>query len=133
MKHKGRLNPNRIRRLVEELAEQGFVVAGDDAARAEVLTELDYALHPSVHERRVPSFGAVVTPTTDPWTWDEPTQLHITRRPLGAFSVDAARRFADGLSSWLIRMSSGLDELAVCDRPAGSERDLVVLAEAMDA
>lgn len=126
-------NTNRIRRLVEELADEGYVVPGDPATRQLVHAELDYALHPSVHERRVPSFGSAVAPTTDPWSWDEPTQLQINRRPLGAFSVAAARRFADGLSSWLIRMDDGSDELAVFDRPAGSERDLVVLAEAMDA
>lgn len=133
MKQPARSNANRIRRLVEELADEGFVLPGEPASQSLVLSELDYALHPSVHERRVPSFGAVVAPTTDPWSWDEPTQLTITRRPLGAFSVTAARRFADGLSSWLIRMADGRDELAVFDRPAGSERDLVVLAESLDA
>ncbi len=45
----------------------------------------------------------------------------------------AARRFADGLSSWLLRRTDGMDELIVFDRPAGSERDLVVLASAFGA
>lgn len=133
MKPSERSNANRIRRLVEELADEDVDLPADPTTRSLVLHELDYALHPSVHERRVPSFGAIVAPTTDPWTWDEPTQLTITRRPLGNFSVKAARRFADGLSSWLIRMADGRDELAVFDRPAGSERDLVVLADALDA
>lgn len=128
-----RSNANRIRRLAEELADEGFEVASDPVTRALVHAELDYALHPAVHERRVPSFGAIVEPRADPLRWDEPTLLTITHRPLGSFSLKAGRRFADGLSSWLVRRSDGRDELAVFDRPAGSERDLVVLAEAMDA
>ena len=44
-----------------------------------------------------------------------------------------ARRFADGLSSWLIRRSDDEDEWAIFDRPSGSERDLVVLAEVLGA
>jgi hypothetical protein len=128
-----RSNANRIRRLAEELAEDGFVLASDPVSRALVLDELDYALHPAVHERRVPSFGSIVQPGADPQRWDEPTLLTITHRPLGAFSIKAGRRFADGLSSWLVRRADGADELAVFDRPAGSERDLVVLAEAMEA
>ena len=47
--------------------------------------------------------------------------------------LTGSRLFADGLASWLIRRIDGDDEWAVFDRPAGSERDLVVLAEAMAA
>jgi hypothetical protein len=81
----------------------------------------------------VPSFGSIVEPLADPLRWDEPTLLTITHRPLGAFSIKAGRRFADGLSSWLVRRADGADELAVFDRPAGSERDLVVLADVLEA
>ena len=62
---------------------------------------------------------------------------HPARRSPAATSArrrsSGGRRFADGLSSWLVRRLDGPDELAVFDRPAGSERDLVVLAEAMGA
>ena len=47
--------------------------------------------------------------------------------------LNGSRLFADGLASWLIRRVTGDDEWAVFDRPAGSERDLVVLAETMGA
>ena len=47
--------------------------------------------------------------------------------------LSGARLFADGVASWLIRRMSGHDEWAVFDRPAGSERDLIVLAESMGA
>ena len=125
--------PARIRRLVEELGETDFVLGGTEAWRAMVLEELDYALRPAIHERRIPTFGAIVEPTNDQAKWDAETQLTITHRPIGAMSLAAARRFADGLSSWMMRRLDGRDEVAVFDRPAGSERDLVVLAEAFGA
>jgi hypothetical protein len=130
--------PARLRRLVEELEESGFAFDGSSASapdewRQMVLVELDYALRPAVHERRVPSFGSIIEPTTDRAAWEPATQLTITGRHLGEAPLSGGRRFADGLSSWLVRRSDGRDELAVFDRPAGSERDMVVLAEALGA
>jgi hypothetical protein len=57
----------------------------------------------------------------------------MSRTPLGEHPLTDARRFADGLSSWLVRRSGASDEWVVFNRPAGSERDLVVLAEALGA
>jgi hypothetical protein len=127
-----RTAPARLRRLTEELAEGGLDVDGL-RSRDLLLEEVDYALHPPVHERRVASVGAIVEPTTEPAGWGRDTALGITRRPVGEMPLDSARLFADGLSSWLIRCSDGTGEWAIFDRPAGSERDLVVLAEAMGA
>jgi hypothetical protein len=119
--------------LIEELDEIGFRLDGPDAWRSIVFEELDYALRPAVHERRVPTFGAIVEPSTDPETWAAATQLEITHGPIGAMTHAAARRFADGLSSWMLRRTGGPDEIAVFDRPSGSERDLVVLSEGLGA
>jgi hypothetical protein len=44
-----------------------------------------------------------------------------------------ARRFADGISSWILRRTDGTNDWMVFDRPAGSERDLVVIAEVFKA
>lgn len=122
-----------LRRLVDELAEAGLDLSGAQPWHELVLAELDYARRPKVHERRIPSYGAFIGPTVSAWAWEEATDLTIERRPIGDRSTDAARRFADGVSSWLIRHVDGRDEWAVFDRPAGSERDLVVLAEALGA
>ena len=127
------MNTARLRRLREELGEAGLVLDPDAERDELVLTEIDYALRPTVHERRVPSVGAIIAPTTPSETWELGTQLTITRRPVEAMPLSGSRLFADGLSSWLIRWTSGADEWAVFDRPAGSERDLVVLAETMGA
>ena len=127
--------PGRVRRLAEELDEEGLAAAlgTDESCRSLVLTELDYALHPAVHERRIPSYGSIIGPSTDEATWSDETELTITRRAIPRFPLAEARRFADGLSSWLLRPVEGVAESVVFDRAAGSERDLVVLAEVMGA
>ena len=81
----------------------------------------------------MPSVGAIIEPTTPEETWEDGTQLRITRRPVEAMPLNGTRLFADGLSSWLLRRHDGTDEWVVFDRPAGSERDLVVLAETFGA
>jgi hypothetical protein len=117
------------------LEEGGLVLPTDDGHRAMVIDEIDHALRPVIHERRVVSSGTVIAPASDPATWEAGTDLEITHKPLRSQSLDAARRFADGLSSWLLRCADGdreWNEWMVFDRPAGSERDLVVLASVFD-
>lgn len=125
--------PARQRRLEEELEEAGLAVEGSDESRALLLEEIDHALRPPVHERRVVSNGTILDPRSDPATWESATQLTITRGPADPQPLPVARLFADGLSSWLLRRTDGANEWMVFDRPAGSERDLVVLANAFDA
>ena len=98
-----------------------------------LIEEIDQALRPPVHERRTSSSGTILEPESDPAAWASETQLDITRTPLGQQPLPAARRFADGLSSWLLRRTDGRNELIVFDRPAGSERDIAVLAHVLDA
>ena len=125
--------PARIRRLREELEEAGFRFDGSAAWSEVLLDEIERTVHPPVHERRVSSMGAIIDPRSDPATWEAATDLRIVERPTGEQPLVWARRFADGLSSWLIRRSNGPDAWAVFDRPAGSERDLGVLSAAFDA
>lgn len=126
-------SPGQRRRLIEELAEVGLDLDGSQGWHALAVTEIDYALRPPVHERRVPGVGAIIDPTTDARVWEEGTALTIERRAVGERSTGSARRYADGRSSWLVRRVDHYDEWAVFDRPAGSERDLVVLAEVLGA
>jgi hypothetical protein len=123
----------RLRRLAEELDDAGLTLGGTEAFRDLVVEEVDYALRPAVHERRVASTGTILEPKSEPATWAALTQLDIARGTLDQQPLEAARRFADGLSSWLLRRTDGMSEWVVFDRPAGSERDLVVLAGVFDA
>ncbi|HEY4332254.1 MAG TPA: diadenylate cyclase [Ilumatobacteraceae bacterium] len=129
----GQRNASRQRRLVEELAEVGLVLDDTEAWHRLIVAELAYAMWPTVHERRVPTYGAIIDPNEDPNTWSGETQLSISLRPIGDRPLMSARRYADGLSSFLIRSVDGTGQWAVLDRPAGSERDLVVMAEAFGA
>jgi len=125
--------PRRLQRLAEELEESGLQLTGSGAFRAILVEEVDHALRPPVHERRVVSSGTILDPMSDPASWSAGTQLDISRQPLNEQPLPAARRFADGLSSWIIRRTDGTTEWMVLDRPAGSERDLVVLANVLEA
>jgi hypothetical protein len=120
----------RLRRLGEELEEAGLPL-GDDAEL--LLEEVDHALRPPIHERRVPSTGTILDPTTPRDTWGLGTDLEITLSRIGDQPLEAARRFADGMSSWLVRRHDGPPEWLVFDRPAGSERDLGVISRALGA
>jgi hypothetical protein len=124
--------PRRLQRLAEDLEDSGLPREGSDAFRELLVYEIDHALRPAVHERRVASNGTILEPRSDPATWAVGAQVEFTRGPVDQPLADA-RRFADGLSSWLLRASDGTNEWMVFDRPAGSERDLVVLAEVLDA
>jgi hypothetical protein len=123
----------RLRRLAEELEESGLRSDETTAAREVLMEEIDQALRPPVHERRTASSGTILEPASEPALWASETQLDITRTPLGQQPLPAARRFADGLSSWLLRRIDGRNELIVFDRPAGSERDIAVLAHVLEA
>lgn len=123
----------RLGRLAEELEEAGLPSQGSGAFRSMLIEEIDLALRPPVHEHRIPSGGTILDPRSDPSRWSAGTQLEIARQPLGRQPLTAARRFVDGISSWLMRRSDGATEWVVFDRPAGSERDLVVLAGVFEA
>lgn len=120
----------RIRRLAEELDEVDPAILAAFADPSALLEELDYALRPVVHEHRVPSYGAIVEPATELGAWPDAAGLTVTRRRVEELRDDTVRLLADGVSSWVVRSRSGVDDLVVFDRSVGSERDLTVLVEA---
>ena len=98
-----------------------------------LLEEIDHALRPPVHEHRIASGGTIIEPASDPSAWAPGTQLVITSKP--------ARSPTSGRGAALCRRAFELalaprrrqNEWVVFDRPAGSERDLVVMASVFDA
>lgn len=128
-----RVTTGRLRRLAEELTEEELGVV-ERSSRPDVLVdEVDYALRPPRHERRVPSYGSFVLPVGPIEEWVGRTGLSVVTSRTTDVLDDVVRRYADGLSSWTVRSATGVDAMVVFDRPAGSERDLVVLAAASGA
>lgn len=123
----------RLARLAEELEENGLPLDDAGPPRTVLLDEIDYALRPAVHERRVPSTGTILSPRASPTGWSAQTKLAVSRASMDGQPLMAARRYADGLSTWLLRWDDGSVDWLVFDRPAGSERDLVVLASKLEA
>lgn len=123
--------PRQLARLTEELDEIGLRWDGREPWHPLAVAALDYARRPAVFERKAPSFGAIVAPTTDAACWSAETNIAIELRPFQSSRwMTMAGLFADGLSTWVLLNADGQHRAAVFDRPAGSERDLVVLAEA---
>jgi hypothetical protein len=118
---------------VEELAEVELEWDGQEPWHELAVAALDYARRPRTFEHRTPSFGAIIGATTDSSTWEPITGLHIERRPLNGPWIDTAYLYADGIASWIALDPKGTHTGLVFDRPAGSERDLVVIAEATGA
>jgi len=133
METQRRVTPGRLRRLTEELLEEQLGVVERSSAPDVLVDEIDYALRPPRHERRVPSYGSFVLPTGALDQWVARTGLSVVGRKTTNVVDDDARRYADGLTSWTLRTNGGVDALVVFDRPAGSERDLVVLAASSGA
>ena len=102
---------------------------GQVSSRHALLEELDYALRPPVHEGRVPTYGAVLTPGSEPDAWQAITGMAVHHRLARRLSNVATRRFADGMTSWVVRRADGTTELVVFDRFVSSERDLVIVSE----
>jgi len=123
----------RIRRLGEELDELAPGVLASVSSPEAFLVELAYAQRPPIHERRVPSYGAFVEPTTALPAWAETVGFDVSRRNVAELTDAAVRRFADGIVSWAVRWTDAVDDLVVFDRSVGSERDLSVLAKATGA
>ncbi len=105
-------NPaRRLRRLAEALEDEGVPELAGSGVAPLVLDELDYALRPRVHERRVPTYGSFVVPAIDPAAWEKVTTLEVDRRRFDQFDDRFSRLFADGLSSWALRSEEGITEL----------------------
>jgi DNA integrity scanning protein DisA with diadenylate cyclase activity len=123
----------RLTRIAEELREEVPGVFETLDHPNVVLSELNYAIRPRVHEGRVPTYGAVVVPRSDPTEWESLTGMAISHRLTRSLSNDATRMFADGMTSWVLRRPDDTTELVVFDRLVSSERDLVIVAETSGA
>ncbi|MEM9033900.1 MAG: diadenylate cyclase [Actinomycetota bacterium] len=119
-----------LRRLHDELSEDGVRLPAHPWVVAAALDELDHARRPPVFERRTPVYGSIVFgPTTAPSTCGRIAELV----DLGMLDLDAARRFADGRSSFLVRSLDQQLMLACFERSVQYEADLVEIQQATGA
>lgn len=125
-----RTSAGRLRRLREELEEEGTGIVAAASDPEVIVDELDYALRPPRHERRLPTYGSLVLPGADVDEWGRVTGLQTELSRTTHRDDQDVRKYADGRVSWTVRDRDGVSALAVFDRAAGSERDIVVLAEA---
>ena len=120
----------RLRRLAEELDESGLVVDSSVVGQI-LLEEIDRALRPPVHERRVVS-GGTFEPATDPCSGLGNTARHHPREAWRPTTAGRSSLCGRALELGLAACAQS-NEWVVFDRPAGSERDLVVMSNVFDA
>jgi hypothetical protein len=123
-----------LRRLAEELEEDGVRLPGDDALRSRILAELDHARRPPVHETRRSIYGSLILPPDQSLlVGGDLVELH----ELNGYDRTRARSFADGRSTFLVHLDSGgdVDRLALAHfrRSVSMEADLVEIQEATEA
>lgn len=118
--------PARLQRLVDELDEEGMPALDGLPDPVAALVELAYALRPQRFERRVPTYGAILSPTQG---IDLAAGLETTVDLIDVQDVDVqiARRFADGVTSFALRTGEAISHIACFGRNVADEYDLVGL------
>jgi DNA integrity scanning protein DisA with diadenylate cyclase activity len=116
-------------RLREELADSGITLPGASDDVDLLLTELEHAWRPPVFENRSVMYGSFVLP-------GERSLIEIDNlvELLDMdMSIEQARRFSDGRSSFIVRRSDGSAQLACFRRTIQYEADLVEIEQATGA
>lgn len=125
--------PGRLERLLGELREERVPALDGAPEGLGALVELSYALRPHVHEGLVPTYGAIVVPSStvlgDHAVFREGT--NATLIPVGGLDVRFARRFADGMATFAVRMNDAISHIACFGRDISAEYDLVGLQSAV--
>ena len=104
------------------MIDDGVVVEAEESVLHVVLDELEYARRPPLFERRAPIYGSIVVPGDR--SLIESGEL-VDLIELDAMSLDVARRFADGRSTYLVRQPDQPLRLACFRRSVQYEADLV--------
>jgi hypothetical protein len=124
--------PGRLQRLADELAEEGVPALAGAPDVVAALVELAYALRPKLHERRVPSYGVILPdgPLTTGRV-DHVAAVTLGIIPAADLDLQFARRFADGVTTFAVRDTDGITDIAAFSRNMADEYDLVGLQAAL--
>jgi hypothetical protein len=120
------LLPRPLRRLADELDDDGVELGGDATFQRLVLEELDHCRRTPVFEGRRPTYGAMIIAPGGSQVGRQALIDHIDFDvvPIDG-DADAGRVYADGRSSYLVRDVDGRLALACFDRVMLFEADLV--------
>ncbi len=119
--------PGRLRRLAEELTDEGISVLDALSDPVAALVELAYALRPQRFEGRVPTYGVLLPPNGSVVEQHTADGTAIDLIPAADLDLQFARRFADGVTSFAVRSSEHITHIACFDRKMSDEYDLVGL------
>lgn len=120
--------PGRLQRLADELAEEGVPALGGAPDVVAALVELAYALRPKLHERRVPSYGVILPGgPLAAGRVDHVAAVTLGLIPTAELDLQFARRFADGVTTFAVRDTDGITDIAAFSRNMADEYDLVGL------
>jgi hypothetical protein len=119
--------PGRLRRLAEELVDEGITVLDESTDRIATLVELAYALRPQRFEGRTPTYGVLLTPQGSLLGPDGLAESGAALIPVSDLDVQFARRFADGITTFAVRNADEISHVACFDRNLADEYDLVGL------
>ncbi len=119
-----------VRRLAEELEEDGISLDVDDDVRMLVLEELDHARRPQMFEGRRPFYGSFVLGTGRKLR--ESTEDYDVV-DLSILDLASARAYADGRAAYLVRRPDQAVKLACFERLMQWEIDVVRIQEATGA
>jgi hypothetical protein len=113
-------------RLHAELDDDWVALETDARSLGVVLDELDYSRRPRIFEQRAPLYGAFVVP--DDRSLVGAGEL-VDLVDLDHLSIDSARLFADGRSTYLVRQLDGRLQLACFRRSVQYEADMVEIQD----
>ena len=114
-----------LHRLREELVDARFPAEIDGRHGDALLQEIHYARRPPVHERYVPTYGALVFPGRVSEAIVGPQQATMVDST--DLTAEQARRFADGRGCFLVRDETGVRALACFEHSVEYEANLVAL------
>ena len=116
-------------RLREELEDDGVTLPGTPEEVDLLLTELEYAWRPPVHENRTMLYGSFILPGERSLVKiDNLVELLDLDMP-----IEQARRFSDGRSSFVVRSADGSAQLACFRRTVQYEADLAEIQQSTGA
>jgi hypothetical protein len=119
-----------VRRLAEELDEDGIALDVDAEVRALILEELDHARRVQMFEGRRPFYGSFVLGSGQKLR-ESDAEYDVV--DLSILDLDSARAYADGRAAYLVRRPDADAKLACFERLLQWEIDVVRVQEATGA